>query len=127
MIPIHISISFDWEIIMTSLTIFTIAFHTVDTYNILAIETDTDTLTNLSQEETSRYCPLGCKLSIKSSPPPPPPPVRTCDDKLPSSTDSALEWCQPEDLAKLLPPLPTLPNVANTCPNTAKYGKIRKI
>ena len=60
-------------------------------------------------------------MSIKSSPPPP---VRTCDDKLPSSTDTALEWCQPKDLAKLLPPLPTLPNVAN---NTAKYGKICKI
>ena len=105
---------------MTSLTIFTIAFHTVDTYNILAIETDTDTLTNLSQEETSQYCPLGCKLSIKYSPPPPAPPVRTCDDKLPSSTDTALEWCQPEKLTTLLPPLPTLPNMANTCPNTAK-------
>ena len=103
---------------MTSLTIFTIAFHTVDTYNILAIETDT--LANLSQEETSQYCPLGCKLSIKYSPPPPAPPVRTCDDKLPSSTDTALEWCQPEKLTTLLPPLPTLPNMANTCPNTAK-------
>ena len=94
---------------MTSLTIFTIAFHTVDTYNILAIETDTDTLTNLSQEETSQYCPLGCKLSIKYSPPPPAPPVRTCDDKLPQSTDTALE---PEKFATVLPLLPTLPNVA---------------
>ena len=109
---------------MTSLTIsiISIALLILSTISnkILAIETDTDTLTNLSQEETSQYCPLGCKLSIKYSPPPPAPPVRTCDDKLPSSTDTALEWCQPEKLTTLLPPLPTLPNMANTCPNTAK-------
>ena len=113
---------------MTFLTIINIAFTllilpTISINQVLAIETDTDTLTNLSQEETSQYCPLGCKLSIKSSPPPPAPPVRTCDDKLPSSTDTALEWCQPKKLATLLPPLPTLPKVANTCPNTAKYAK----